>query len=600
MNDRTLPFGATLLGNGLARFRLWAPDAAVVQLAFADGRILSLARDGAGGHGLDTPARPGDRYRFVVDGQPVPDPASRAQHGGPDGWSILTDPDAYPWEAHDWRGRPWHETVIYELHVGAYGGFDAVREQVPALAQLGITAIELMPLAAFPGERGWGYDGVLPFAPFEGYGTPDQLKALIDTAHRHRLQVFIDVVYNHFGPAGNYLHGYARDFFHRDGSGWGTQLNVAHPVVEGFLLANALFWLDEMRCDGLRFDAAHAVGSPAFLRHFAARLRAALDPDRHIHLMLENADNRASLLTPDADGIAPYVAQWNDDAHHALHVLLTGEHDGYYAAFADHAAQRLARCLGEGFAYQGEPYAPWQDRPRGEPSGHLPPTAFIHCLQNHDQIGNRALGERLTVLAPPAALDAALALLLLTPPIPLLFMGEEWGETAPFLYFIDHAPELATAIRDGRREEFAHFGAFADPAQQARIPDPQAPDSFEASRLAPAAARDSAAQQRLALVGLLLTLRRDYLMPALPGCRALAAAAVGERGVLAQWRLRDGRVLVVLANFGPALPRGTLPAPLPEHGLLFQTPPDAANALNDTRIPAHSCLVWLDHGETLR
>ncbi|TJZ69351.1 malto-oligosyltrehalose trehalohydrolase [Chitiniphilus eburneus] len=589
-----LPFGADCLTGELARFRLWAPDAARVALQFADGRVLAMTATPHGGHEIDAPARPGERYRFLVDGQPVPDPASRAQQGGPDGWSVLTDPDAYAWETGGWLGRPWLETVIYELHVGAFGGFDAVREHLPALAQLGITAIELMPLSAFPGARGWGYDGVLPFAPFEGYGTPDQLKALIDTAHRHGVQVFIDVVYNHFGPAGNYLHGYAQPFFLDNGSGWGNQLNTAHPVVSAFLVANALYWLNEFRCDGLRLDAAHAIGDHAFLRHFAERIRAGVEARRHVHLVLENADNSASLLD------TAYTAQWNDDAHHALHVLLTGEATGYYAAYADAPARHLARSLREGFVYQGEPFAPWQGAPRGEPCGHLPPTAFVNCLQNHDQIGNRALGERLTTLCEPASLNAALALLLLTPPIPMLFMGEEWGETAPFLYFIDHQPELADAIRNGRRAEFADFADFADPAQRERIPDPQAPDTFARSCIDPSAPRNAAARERLALVGLLLTLRRDYLIPALPGCQAVLAEPAGERGVLAQWRLRDGRLLTVLANFGPALPIAALPAELPDNGLLYQTPPDATATLAEGHIPAQCCLIWLSDGETLR
>ncbi|UXY15350.1 malto-oligosyltrehalose trehalohydrolase [Chitiniphilus purpureus] len=588
-----MPFGAERLDDGLVRFRLWAPDAQRVVLQLADGRRLAMADLYGGVYEVDAPARPGARYRFEVDGQPVPDPASRQQDGGVTGWSVLTDPNAYTWQSADWLGRPWHETVIYELHAGVCGGFAGVRERIPALAQLGITAIELMPIAAFAGERGWGYDGVLQFAPHASYGTPDELKALIDTAHRHGVQVFLDVVYNHFGPAGNAIPGYAAGFFHTDTTGWGTTINTRAPEVTAFFVANACYWLNEFRFDGLRLDAVHAIGDDDWLRTFAQQVRKGVDARRHVHLIMENAENKASLLQGDA-----FVAQWNDDAHHVLHHLLTGEADGYYAAYAEEPAVLLARMLSEGFIYQGQPFEPWQGRSRGEPSAQLPPLAFINFLQNHDQVGNRALGERLTTLADPQALSAALALLLLTPPVPLLFMGEEWGETAPFLYFIDHEPELAAAVREGRRREFADFARFSDPKAREAIPDPQDVATFERSR--PGGAHGAAERERLSLVGLLLTLRRDYLVPALPGARPLGAAPVGGQGVLARWQLRDGRVLVVLANFGPAQPESALPAPLPEQALLFQTPLDATADLAAGRIPAHSCLVWLDQGETLR
>jgi malto-oligosyltrehalose trehalohydrolase len=308
--------------------------------------------------------------------------------------------------------------VIYELHAGACGGFRGVRAMLPGLHALGVTAIELMPIAQFPGRRNWGYDGVLPFAPAAAYGTPDELKALVDAAHGLGLMVILDVVYNHFGPDGNYLGEYASPFFRNDGppTPWGAAIDVARAPVGDFFVHNALYWLQEYRFDGLRLDAVHALHAPDWLLSLADRVRAACR-GRQVHLVLENEANQARLLGP-----GRFDAQWNDDFHNALHVLLTGESAGYYGAYADDPMARLVRCLAEGFAWQGEPM---RGRPRGEPSAGLSPMCFVNFLQNHDQVGNRALGERLSVLADPKRLEAACALLLLTPAVPMLFMGEE-------------------------------------------------------------------------------------------------------------------------------------------------------------------------------
>ncbi len=378
--------------------------------------------------------------------------------------------------------------MLYELHVGALGGYAGVMERLPALAELGVSAIELMPLNDFPGARNWGYDGVLPYAPDSAYGRPEQLKALIDAAHGLGLMVMLDVVYNHFGPDGNYLHQYAKPFFlEGTHTPWGPAIDFERLEVREFFCDNALYWLNEYRFDGLRFDAVHAIDNDAWLREVADHVRAKVQHGRHVHLVLENERNTANLLD------THFTAQWNDDAHNALHVLLTGETEGYYRAYAQEPIRLLARVLSSGFAYQGEASPTHDGKPRGEASGHLRPTSFVMFLQNHDQIGNRAFGERLRSLCSADALRAATGLLLLSPQIPLLFMDEEYGSEQPFLFFTDYTGDLADAVREGRRREFARFSAFADEKRRATIPDPNDPRTLAAS--APPARND--ARERL-------------------------------------------------------------------------------------------------------
>ena len=538
----TSSFGAQVLGDGTTRFRLWAPALPAVTLELGDGTQHALQPDDGGWFEITLPCGAGSAYRYrLPDGTAVPDPASRAQREDVHGDSLVIDPQAFDWKHAAWRGRPWEETVLYEVHPGLCGGFKGVQAQLPRLAELGITAIELMPVADFPGTRNWGYDGVLPYAPDRAYGTPDELRALVDAAHGLNLMVFLDVVYNHFGPDGNYLHAYAPAFFRDDQqTPWGPAIDFRRPEVRAFFTANACHWIREYRIDGLRLDAVHAIRDPGWLRETAAAVRACAGPDRHVHLVLENDDNDASLLGP---GV--YDAQWNDDGHHALHVLLSGEHQGYYVAYQDAAAQ-LARCLSEGFIYQGE-VSPASGEPRGTPSAHLPPQAFVLFLQNHDQIGNRALGERLARLTDPQALRAATALLLLAPMIPLLFMGEPWGAQEPFLYFTDHGDELATQVREGRRREFAQFPAFADPAKRERIPDPNAATTFEQSRVSEAGA-DVRSRRVADEFKRLLQLRFQHVVPGLAGCRSLGARPLGKAGVIARWRLGNGRELSLAMN----------------------------------------------------
>ncbi|MGZ9706506.1 malto-oligosyltrehalose trehalohydrolase [Pseudomonas sp. GNP013] len=567
----TWPHGAIMLDAQHTRFALWAPDAFYVSVELEHGKSIAMLPQADGWFETEVACPAGTRYRFNIDGEmEVPDPASRAQADDVHGWSLVVDPLAYEWRHSQWQGRPWHEAVIYELHVGALGGYAAVEQHLPRLAELGVTAIELMPLAQFPGERNWGYDGVLPYAPQSSYGSPEQLKHLIDTAHEHGLAVILDVVYNHFGPDGNYLGQYAAGFFQEEvHTPWGAGIDFNRREVRDFFLDNALMWLLEYRFDGLRLDAVHAIDNPDFLQELAHRVRQQVDTGRHVWLMLENELNQASLLRQDFD------AQWNDDFHNVLHVLLTGETDAYYSDFAQDPTAKLARCLGEGFIYQG--HTTRHGHARGEPSADLPPTAFVAFLQNHDQIGNRALGERLHQLCSPQALEAATALLLLSPMIPLLFMGDEVNASEPFLFFTDHHGDLAEAVREGRRNEFADFAAFHDPERRERIPDPNALSTFTQST--PSFADNEQAE----LYRHLLRLRHRHIVPHLPGAVALGAQVLADAAVSARWRLGDGSTLQIDLNLGTTTLACAASGPV-----IFQTP-----ASQDAQLPPCSARVTL-------
>jgi malto-oligosyltrehalose trehalohydrolase len=523
-----MPFGAAVLAAGGVRFRLWAPAARSVELVI-DGRAKRMQSQPDGWFELvDREARAGTLYQYGIDGkQLVPDPASRFQPEDVDGPSEVIDPRKYPWKDAGWKSRPWREAVIYELHVGTFtpeGTYRGAIEKLSHLAEHGITAIELMPLSDFAGRRNWGYDGVLPYAPDSAYGRPEDLEALVEAAHGAGLMVFLDVVYNHFGPKGNYLSLYSPDFFtDRHKTPWGAAINFAHPVVRQYFIHNVLYWLEEVHFDGLRFDAVHAIydDSP---RHILDEIRAAVPAAKH--LVLEN-------------GPGKYNAQWNDDSHHGYHVLATGESDGYYVAYADQPARHLARCLAEGFAYQGE-VSPFSKEARGEKSSHLPASCFVDFLQNHDQIGNRAFGERLTVLSDPPKLRALSAILLLAPAPPLIFMGEEWGCRQPFLFFCDFSGDLGEAVRKGRREEFARFAAFRDPAVREKIPDPLAESTFQASVL------DWGKADHVWLTHYknLLALRRQHVVPL--DCGPGRYRMLGERAFEVTWDAK----LVLIANCG--------------------------------------------------
>lgn len=585
MPMRTQHFGAVPQNQGYTRFAIWAPDAQDVHLQFRQGETLPMERRQEWFE-LTAPATEGSAYRFIIDNElPVPDPAANAQRIDVNNWSLVVDHSTYQWNCNDWRGRPWHETVIYELHVGLMGGFAGVIKHLPLLMELGVTAIELMPLNEFPGSRNWGYDGALLFAPDASYGTPDELKQLIDCAHELGIMVFVDVVYNHFGPDGNYIGRYASHFFRDDEhTPWGAAIDFRRNEVREFFIENALMWLLDYRVDGLRFDAVHAIRETDFLVTLAAQIRAAVSADRHIHLMLENENNCAALLSQG------FTAQWNDDGHNVLHHLLTGEQEGYYADFADQATEKLARFLSEGFIFQGETTR--HGKARGESSSHLPPTSFILFLQNHDQIGNRAFGERLPQLASKEALEAATVLLLLSPMVPLLFMGEEWGAEQPFLYFTDHKPELAEAVRDGRRNEFSAFSLFGQEEAREKIPDPNAIETFNQSRLDFSECLQPQHRERLSLYRELLSLRTKEIIPRLPGASAIGATILADKAVSARWLLNDGRELRIDINLGEK--ELAMDSPWNTHRLLYSHRVSAAH-YHQNILPAYSALASLEH-----
>ena len=536
--DAACGFGSTRLVDGSVRFRLWAPGQETVSVALEAGELLPMHRSSDGWFEATAPVlEDGTRYRYrLSDGLLVPDPASRGQAPDVHDASVVTSTD-FPWVHSEWRGRPWTEVVLYEVHAGAAGGFRKIKDDLPRLKKLGVTAIELMPVNDFPGKRNWGYDGVLPYAPDSEYGSAHDLKDLVDAAHGLGLMMFLDVVYNHFGPDGNYLHAYAPQFFRDDvQTPWGPAIDFRRREVRDFFTCNVLMWLMEYRFDGLRFDAVHAIQEQDWVQEMAALVRAKVGTERHVHLVLEH-HNAAGHLKAAVD------AQWNDDGHNVLHVLLTGEDGGYYADYADDPAVKLARVLAEGWVYQGE-HSPYLQAARGEPSAELPPYAHVLFLQNHDQIGNRALGERLTTLTSKAALEAAIALQILCPQIPLLFMGEETASETPFLFFTDHHDDLAVAVREGRRREFAGFAEFADPDKRERIPDPNAPETF--ARSVPHAE----SEDRFALYRQLIDLRMKEIVIRLPGTASLGADVIGPKAVLAKWRLGDGSKLTIITNLG--------------------------------------------------
>jgi maltooligosyltrehalose trehalohydrolase len=576
-----MPFGAEWK-DGSTRFRIWAPSADQVELSLITVNVaarLPLEAVGEGWFELRTDiAKPGDRYKFRINGsQEVPDPASRFQPEDVHGPSEIRDPAGFEWTDGGWKGRQWEQAVLYELHVGTFsdqGTFSGVTERLDYLADLGITALELMPLADFPGERNWGYDGVYLFSPDSRYGSCDDLKELVQGAHHRGMMVLLDVVYNHFGPEGNYLHGYAPQFFSdRHSTPWGNAINFDGPQsrpVRDFLIHNALYWLHEYHFDGLRLDAVHAIvddSSPEFLTELAHTVRHSVAEGRHVHLILENDKNQADYLGP-VSGSRPlrYSAQWNDDFHHCMHVLLTGESDGYYSDYSDHPLLRLGRCLTEGFAYQGETSRHREGHFRGEPTSGLTSTAFVCFLQNHDQIGNRAFGERISELTTPDALRVATAIFLLSPFPPLLFMGEEFAAETPFLFFCDFESSLASRVTEGRRNEFAHFSQFRDQAARERIPDPSARETFEDSKLNWASVNLPRHAEWLRFYRDLLKLRSTHIIPHLDNTSPLSATfeTYGERGLAARWILPDGLRLSLLANLGCKESSGIpIPAVLP-------------------------------------
>ncbi|HEY2386561.1 MAG TPA: malto-oligosyltrehalose trehalohydrolase [Candidatus Binatia bacterium] len=547
------------------RFRVWASDARTVEVEIdGDDGVPRRAPLAALGDGLFettiATARPGDRYAYFLDGQgPFPDPASRFQPDGPDGASEIVDPEHFAWTDHGWRGVCLEDLVLYELHVGTFtpeGTFAAAAEHLAYLRDLGVSAVELMPIAEFPGARNWGYDPAALFAVSHVYGGPDGLCAFVDAAHHVGLGVVVDVVYNHFGPAGAYAPVFSRHVLtDRHRSAWGDGVNLdgeGSRHTRDFLIENAQMWLHEYHLDGLRLDATHALaddGPRHFLTELAARARAGIQ-GRTVLLIAEDDRNLAHLVQPEAEGGMGLDAVWADDFHHQMRRLLAGDGDGYFGDFSG-TVRDVATTLRQGWFYTGQHSRHCGER-RGTDPGALGPRQAIICLQNHDQVGNRAMGDRLTDVVDLAAYRAASVLLVCAPETPLLFMGQEWAARTPFRYFTDHEPSLGAAVTEGRRREFAAFAAFATPAARSRIPDPQALATFRSSRLSWREARHEPHAGVLRLYKCLLALRR--ILPALRDARreGFAVQAIDDATIALRRDAQDGEVLLAIVRLAGA------------------------------------------------
>ncbi len=554
----TASLGAWPEAEGIA-FRVWAPGESSVEVMIErpHGHVahaLTPFPDGTWSTALPGVAT-GDRYWYRLGhDRLLPDPASRFQPAGVHGPSEVVDPRRFAWTDSRWTGLDREHLVLYELHVGTFspeGTFAGAAARLPELAALGVTAIELMPVADFPGSRNWGYDGVALFAPARCYGTPDDLRRLIDRAHGLGLGVVLDVVYNHLGPDGAYLSAFSADYFtERHHTPWGAGLNfdgAGSERVREFFIENAHHWVHEYHIDGLRLDATHAIadaGPRHVLAELAARVRESA-PGRHVLMVAEDHRNLRAIVSAEGEGGWGLDAVWADDFHHQCRRLLAGDSDGYYGDFTGRAGD-LATTIRAGWFYQGQFSAHLHEARGTDPAG-LAPARFVICLQNHDQVGNRALGERLHHQVDLAAYRAATALLLMAPETPLLFMGQEWAASTPFRYFTDHHDELGRLVTEGRRGEFRHFAAFADPAGRERIPDPQARDTFESSRLQWDERRVEPHASILRLYQALLGLRRSE--PAMRAGSAWQVAALDE-GTIGLGRGGAAGLLVVVRLAG--------------------------------------------------
>lgn len=565
-------------------FRVWAPGAKQVDVHLfardgAEARFVEkVALDSVGDgrfEALAPDVREGALYKFSLDGRELPDPFARFLPWGVHGPAEVIARGA---ATQEFRPVPSHQLSLYELHIGCFtreGTYAAARERLADVANLGVTAIELLPLSSIPGDRGWGYDGVAHFAPPAAYGRPDELRALIAEAHRLGLAVILDVVYNHFGPAGNYLGAYARDYFGDANNPWGQGPNFAEPRMRSLVIDNARLWFDEYGFDGLRLDATHAIHDPSpknILRELHEL--AASYPIPKLLFAEDDRNEPALVRELGIDGI------WADDFHHQCQVLLTGDRDGYYACYEPTLAA-LARTIQQGWTYQGEVYPLWQ-RPRGKSTAELSPENLVYCLQNHDQVGNRALGTRLSHDAALEKVEAATALLLFLPMTPLLFMGQEWAASTPFLFFTDHDAELGPKVSEGRANEFAKFAAFADPAARARIPDPQVRDTFERSKLRWDERRREPHRRMLELTTRLLALRREDPVLREPCLRSQLSARVLDGLLVVERRGGAGvrRLVVNLSERDRPLP-GSPPAEV-----VLATQP-----LRESGVAAHSAVI---------
>jgi maltooligosyltrehalose trehalohydrolase len=557
-SDARLTFGANVVADGV-EFRVWAPASEQVDVVLYGPdaeRVEPLAAEGEGWWSALVPgAGAGTRYKFrLEEGDAFPDPASRSQPDGVHEASEVVDPSGFAWTDDDWRGVPYENLVIYELHVGTAtpeGTFDALIDRLDDIASLGATAVEPLPIAEFPGHRNWGYDGVFLYAPESSYGGADAFRRFVDAAHARGLAVILDVVYNHLGPEGNYLHAVTggRYFTDRHCTPWGDAIDYGARPVREFAIQNALHWAREYHVDGLRMDATHAIldDSPTHvIAEMVQRVHASLPEGRHFVFMAEDERNENRLVSPPPAGWG-INGVWADDFHHQVRRHTAGDHEAYFSDYTG-TAQDIVRTLQRGWFYEGQ-RSENHGAPRGTPAEGMPPSAFVHCIQNHDQVGNRALGDRVTETVSLPVYRALSALLLLSPYTPLLWMGQEWAATTPFQYFTDHPEELGKLVTEGRRKEFGKFSAFADPAVRERIPDPQAPSTFANSRLRWDEADDMPHAGIRALYRELIVLRRTHPALRRRDRGGMDVHALGERTIALRRTAEDGAALLLVASF---------------------------------------------------
>ena len=559
-------FGALPRRDGGVRFQLWAPSANHITLVLHDGHARGahpVPRDSDGVFDLIVDGvEPGDRYSYRIDdGEPRPDPASRFQPDGVHGPSQVIDPDAFEWSDRRWGGRSLHDLIIYELHLGTFtreGTFAAATARLAALRDLGVTAVEIMPVADFAGARNWGYDGVCLYAPSRAYGRPDDFRRFVDAAHRFGISVILDVVYNHLGPEGAYLREFDDGYFtDRHATPWGAAVDLDGPIARRFIVDNAAHWVREYHLDGLRLDATHALiesDEGATVREIIRTVREA---SRHpVLVFAEDHRNMAAMIEDPAHGGWGVDGVWADDFHHVMRSLLAGDEHGYYADFEGTTAE-LARTIRQGWLFTGQ-RSEHLGKPRGTDASHVPMSHFVVCLQNHDQIGNRAMGDRLHANIAADAWRAASAVLLTAPMTPLLFMGQEWAAGTPFQFFTDLSSEIGQQVTEGRRGEFSDFPEFADDEARHRIPDPQAETTFDASRLRWEEREEPAHAAALALYRALIALRLDH--PALGGSDETAGDAYAPDADSLVMRRSDGDAhFLVVARLRGAGPVDTGP-----------------------------------------
>lgn len=615
---RRLPIGAEFRPHEGTHFRVWAPAARAVDVVFEGGGLppASLRPEGDGYFsGLADRVRPGARYRLRLDGREAfPDPASRWQPEGPHGPSEVVELDTFRWTDHAWRGMTAKGQVLYEMHVGTFtpeGTYRAAQEHLPFLKEVGITAIELMPVNEFNGPFGWGYDGVNLFAPTRLYGTPDDLRHFIDRAHAVGLGVILDVVYNHFGPSGNYVTRFSPHYLSgRYSNEWGDAVNFddehSAPVRE-FFTCNAAYWISEFHFDGLRLDATQCLfdASPTHIVAEIAQAARSAAPGRKVYLSGENEPQHAAMARPVGDGGMGLDAVWNDDFHHSAIVAATGACEAYYTETRG-TPQELVSAAKWGFLYQGQFYA-WQKKRRGTPAFDLPAHAFIQFLQNHDQVANSARGQRLHQLTSPGRYRALTALLLLAPGTPLLFQGQEFAASAPFLYFARHDPALDTLVRKGRHDFLRQFPNIASAAGGALLAAPADEETFRRCKL------DHGERERHAhIVRMhqdLLRLRREDPVFAAQDKHRLQGAVLGPEAFVLRYFGADGDDRLVVVNLGRTLPLVPMPEPLlaPPAGqrwkLLWHSedPRYHGNGMMEPdgehgwRLPAHALAVLVPH-----